>query len=274
MTTLVLGATGTTGSLVASRLRADGHVVRTASRRPGAADAVFDWYTPSGFAAALDGVHGVYLVLPDGAIDPEPVVRPFLEQARDTGVQRITLLSSSAIPVGSPGPGEVAARLPDYVPGWAVLRPSWFASNFTGRHAHAQSVRESGEIVSATGDGRTPFIAPADIAAVAAHTLTASAPINRALLLTGPQPLSFPEVADQLSIVTGRTIRHRRVSGAELAVLWEKNGVPRPFAELLASLDEAIAAGAEDRVSPVVEELTGRRPLAFADFLAGQNASS
>ncbi|GAA1650871.1 NAD(P)H-binding protein [Actinoplanes couchii] len=268
MTTLVLGATGTTGSLVAKTLKAAGQAVRTASRRPGAADVVFDWYSPSGFAEALDGVHGVYLVLPDGANDPEPVVRPFLEQARDAGVRRITLLSSSAIPVGSPGPGEVAARLPDHVPGWAVLRPSWFASNFTGRHAHARSIRESGEIVSATGDGRIPFIDPADIAAVAAHTLTAPAPVNQALLLTGPQPLSFQEVADQLSTFTGRTIRHRRVDATELSARWEKDGVPRPFAELLAALDEAIAAGAEDRVSSVVEDLTGRRPLSFPEFLA------
>lgn len=115
---------------------------------------------------------------------------------------------------------------------------------------------------------------PQDVAAVAVHTLTAPAPVNRALLLTSPQPLSFQDVADQLGNFTGRTIRHRRVSVTEPAMLWEKNGVPRPFAELLASMDEAIAAGAEDRVSPVVEELIGRRPLAFADFLAGQNASS
>lgn len=92
--------------------------------------------------------------------------------------------------------------------------------------------------------------------------------VNRALLLTGPQPLSFPEVADEWSTVTGRPVRHRRVSGAELAGLREKSGVRRPFAGLPATLDEAIAGGAEDRISPVVGDLLGRPPRSFAESLA------
>jgi uncharacterized protein YbjT (DUF2867 family) len=60
--TLVIGASGTTGSRVVARLVAVGHGVKAASRRdtliPGAAPVCFDWYDPSTDAAALDGATG------------------------------------------------------------------------------------------------------------------------------------------------------------------------------------------------------------------------
>lgn len=108
---------------------------------------------------------------------------------------------------------------------------------------------------------------PADIAAVAVHTLIAPQPVNDVLTLTGPQPLSFDEIASALSNSAGRTIRHRRVSPSELADRWEADGLPRDFAELLGRLDEDIAKGSEDRVTTVVADLLGRPPRSFAEFL-------
>jgi hypothetical protein len=41
---------------------------------------------------------------------------------------------------------------------------------------------------------------------------------------------------------------------------------PLPFAQALAGLDAVIAAGAEDRVTPDVERVTGRPPRSFEKF--------
>jgi hypothetical protein len=43
---------------------------------------------------------------------------------------------------------------------------------------------------------------------------------------------------------------------------------PLPFAQALAQLDAVIAAGAEDRVTPDVEHVTGRLPRSFEQFAA------
>jgi hypothetical protein len=43
---------------------------------------------------------------------------------------------------------------------------------------------------------------------------------------------------------------------------------PPPFAQALAQLDALIAAGAEDRVTPDVEHVTGRPPRSFEQFAA------
>lgn len=153
-TTLVIGATGTTGSRTAAQLTAAGHHVKAASRRAtpvaDAESVPFDWYDPATYAAALDGVDQVYLIPPLGDSDPAATMLPFLHQARTAGVHRAVLLSSSAIPEGGPGVGKVHQALPDIFDQWAVLRPSWFMQNFTGTHAHAGSIRDEGIIWTAT----------------------------------------------------------------------------------------------------------------------------
>ena len=275
-TVLVTGATGTTGSRVAAELARTGHSVRAASRKAspveGADESVpFDWYEPATHDGALGGADAVYLVPPVGATDPAGVMLPFLARARHAGVRRAVLLSSSAIEPGGPATGAVHAALPGEFPEWAVLRPSWFMQNFTGpHHAHAASIRADGEIVTATGEGRVPFVDADDIAAVAAHALTDPAPPDTDWILTGPEALSYDDVARALTAHLGRTVRHRAVSAEELAARWARElpELPAGFAAVLAGLDAAIADGAEDRVTDTVLRVTGRPPRSFAEHVA------
>ncbi|WDZ84510.1 ergot alkaloid biosynthesis protein [Micromonospora cathayae] len=263
---LVIGGTGTTGRLVTAKLAATAHPVRVTSRRASAGDVRFDWYDPGTHTAALDGVTGLYLIPPVGDVDPAPVMLPFLDLARRAGVRRAVLLSSSAIGAGDPGLGEVQARLGGLLPEWAVLRPSWFMENFVGDHPHAASVRERGEIVSATGDARVAFVDPADIAEVAVRALTDPTPHDTEHIVTGPERLTYADVAAILTDLGGRPVRHRAVDEDALAAYHERHGLPPDFARLLAGLDTAVAAGAEDRTTSTVADVTGRPPRSFRDF--------
>lgn len=268
MTTLVIGGTGTTGSLVAGTLRAQGRPTRVASRR-GAGDHVrFDWYDATTHAGAVTDVEVMYVIPPLGEPDPAPVMTPFLDLAARTGVRRAILLSSSAITAGTPGLGTVHFGLERTFPEWAVLRPSWFMENFTGNHPHARSAREQGEIVSATGDGRVAFVAARDIADVAVAALTDFTSHDTDHIITGPDPMSYDDVATMLTKVTGRPVRHRRVSAHELRSRLADAGLPEAFARLLADMDTAIAAGAEDRTTSVVADVTGHGPRSFGDVLS------
>src|SRR6266568_1788461 len=89
---LVLGATGKTGSRVASTLSEQGVSVRTAART--GADIHFDWDNPATFEGALQGVTGVYLVSPVMRTDFADVVSAFLDQAERAGVRNVTYLSA------------------------------------------------------------------------------------------------------------------------------------------------------------------------------------
>ncbi|MFI7363621.1 NAD(P)H-binding protein [Streptomyces sp. NPDC050149] len=269
-TTLVIGATGTTGSRTAARLSASGHRVRAAARHAvdiaGAEPVTFDWYEPTTHAPALDGADRVYLIPPVGDADPAAVMLPFLRQAHTAGVHRAVLLSSSAIPAGGPAVGGVHRALPGLFEQWAVLRPSWFMQNFTGTHAHAVSIREEGAIWTAARSGRVGFVDAEDIAAVAVHALTYAHAPNTDLVLTGPETLSYDDVAATLTRFTGRPVNHHHLSYEEMRGRLAAH-VPPEFASMLAGMDRAIAEGAEDRVTDTVQRLTGRPASSFRDFL-------
>ncbi|MET9411071.1 NAD(P)H-binding protein [Streptomyces sp. NPDC002935] len=268
--TLTIGATGTTGSRVAAGLIAEGHRVKAASRRATPveqAEAVrFDWNDPEKWGEALDGVDRVYLIPPIGSSDPATAMLPFLRRARDAGVHRAVLLSSSAIPAGGPAVGQVHQALPGLFQQWAVLRPSWFMQNFTGATPHARTIREDGAIWTAAGHGRVGFVDAADIAAVAVRALTDEQAPNTDLVLTGPQALSYHDVAAIITEAIGRPVVHRQLTFEQLRDRWAGE-IPLEFATLLAGLDRAIADGAEDRTTDTVRRVTGRPPGTFRAFV-------
>jgi uncharacterized protein YbjT (DUF2867 family) len=265
---LVIGATGTTGSRVAAGLAERGVRARPATRTPRAPGQLrFEWADPDTYRPALRGVDAVYLVAPVGVADPAPLVEPLLHEAVASGVRRVVLLSSSAVTDRTPGLGALPRLVRTVSPEWTVLRPSWFMNNFTGDHPVAHGVR-AGEIVTATGSGRIGFVHASDIAAVAVHALTDERPHDTDHLITGPRALSYTEAAAIITDVTGRPVTHRAVEAPELRE--RLSAYPPEFAALLAALDTAIAAGAEDRVTDTVARVTGRPAQDFRTFASNE----
>ena len=267
---LVIGATGTTGSRVADFLHGRGVPVRRATRVPREAGQVrFDWADRESHGPALRGASAVYLVAPIGVVDPVPVVEPFLAEALALGVRRVVLLSSSAMEEGAPPLGALHGLVRATMPEWTVLRPSWFMQNFTGEHAAAAGVR-AGEILSATGDARVAFVDAGDIAAVAGHALTDEVPHDTDHVLTGPAAVSYAEAAEIIGEWTGTTVRHRSLSTEDYTRHLADAGMPAEFAAFLAALDEEIRGGSEDRVTDVVERVTGRPARSFREFVEAE----
>lgn len=270
---LVTGASGKTGRAVVETLADWGMVPRIAARNsvgdmPGDYIA-FDWMSPDTHAAALANIDAVYIVAPTLVLDPVPAVSGFIEKAMAFGIKRFVLLSSSAIPQGGPAMGQIHQLLSDKAEQWAVLQPSWFMQNFTEGH-HGDSIREESAIYSATGSAGIGFIDANDIGATAAHCLTMDAALNRGVVLTGPGSLNYDSIAEMLSTVAGRAIRHIALSQQELAERFTKIvGMPADYADFLAGLDAFVAGGSEDRVTTEVKEIIGREPCGF-DVFAGR----
>ncbi len=262
---LITGGTGKTGSRLAQQLRERGLEPRVASRSPrGEGTVRFEWHERATFTDALAGVRAIYLVAPTDTASPLDAMRPFIEQAIDSGISRFVLLSASSLEEGGSMMGGVHAFLKHHAPSWIALRPTWFMQNFS-QGPHLATIREEGVIYSATGAGRVPFIDAGDIAAVAAQALTSQLP-NGDPVLTGPQALSYDEVALLLSEILGRTIAHRRLSEAQLAARYEQAGLPPEYAPVLAAMDTAISQGAEDRVTGEVQRIAGHKPSNFCSF--------
>lgn len=271
-TILVLGATGTTGTAVVEALRdTRGLTIRTATpdatAATGAAHRRFDWFDATTWPAALDGVDRLYLLAPVGHADPVTVVAPFAELAVRSGVRRVVMLSSSAVASGDPGLGAVDALVRATFPEWEILRPSWFMQNFVGHHPLAESIRTTGEFITAAGDGRLPFIDPRDIGRSAAALLSAERPSAGEHILTGPQALSYDEAAAVMSEVTGRRVTHRAVAPERYVERLVEAGYDRDFAAGLVALDVLVATCGQAQVTDTVLRLTGTPPRTFEAFL-------
>jgi festuclavine dehydrogenase len=297
MTILVTGSGGKTARNLTAQLQAAGHTVLVASRSAAADDPArvrFDWLDASTHtapfahpAAAASPIKAAYLVLPLADDAMCAAALSFVATARARGVRRFVLLSSSAVAEGGPFMGVVHAGLRAASVEWAVLRPSWFmgafletkrgwadvdAENFS-EHGHAATIRDAGKIFSATETGRVPFVSAEDIAAVAAAALTEDVPRNGEYLVLGPELLAYDDVARILGEELGRDVTHVSVSPEELVGMLVRQGVIEDYAAPLVAMDVQIAGGSEERLGDDVERATGRKPLAFRDFVRRNKAA-
>ncbi|MCY7401857.1 MAG: NAD(P)H-binding protein [Nocardioides sp.] len=278
MTTyLVLGGTGKTGRRVVDQLRSAGHTVRAAARTPGAASpgvepVQFDWADPLTHQPALSGTEAVYIIPPALQVEHAEQIAALGRLAVDSGVQRAVLLSARGVdkaPDNAMFRSEqalAATGLPT-----VVLRPAWFAQNFTEAF-FAPSISADGTVVAPTGDGANPFIDADDIAAVAVAGLTGTAAAG-AYDLSGPRALSFAEAATVLSSHTGREVHHVDLPVEAWTSGAVDNGLPAPYAHILAGLFALIRDGHDAHLSDGVERALGRPGTSFEDWAAREAGS-
>jgi uncharacterized protein YbjT (DUF2867 family) len=262
--TLVLGATGKTGSRVANRLLSQGLPVRTAARS--GADTHFDWDDLETYAPALLGVERVYLLGPVMRTDFAEQVSVFLDQAEAAGARHVTYLSAHGVDTAPPETAMRSVEL-DLLgrPGLthSILRPAWFMQNFSETFLKPVG----GAIVVPTGEGAEAFVDAEDIAAAAGATLAdPETHAGAQYALTGPEALTLAEAAKIISDVTGQAISHLDIDRDEWVAGAVASGVPAEYGEVLRTLTDTIASGHGSRPNSDVEKATGTAPTRFADF--------
>lgn len=262
---LVLGATGKTGTRIVHRLQQRGLPVRLGSRN---ADPAFDWHDPSGWPAILSGVSAAYInYSPDIAV-PGAVERiaAFAAQGQEAGVARLVLLS---------GRGEAEARAAEEVvrsagPAATILRCAWFAQNFS-EGALLPAVL-AGVIAMPGGAVREPVVDADDIADVAVAALTEPGHAGRLYELTGPELLTFSEMAAILSGAAGRPVRHTAISfDAFRDGLVPQTGPE--IADILTQIARVTLDGRNAYLTDGVRQALGRPPRSFADAMAAAAVS-
>ncbi|RMI35852.1 NAD(P)H-binding protein [Nocardia stercoris] len=262
---LVLGGTGKTGRRVAQHLTAAGHRPRTAARS--GADLAVDLGDPATWAAAVDGAEAVYLVEPQLQFEPAGRQRipRFVAAAVAAGVRRLVLLSAPG--AGHPDHPLHAAEAAVRESGidWTVLRPNWFAQNFSESFWRADVL--AGVLSLPAGAGGAPFVDAEDIAAVAARALTGDEFDGGIYELTGPRAIGFAEAVELIGAATGRDVRYVPGTVDEFVALHTGFGVPEPAARLLAGILGDLADGVGATVTSDVSRALGRPAGTFEDFV-------
>jgi uncharacterized protein YbjT (DUF2867 family) len=266
---LILGGTGKTGRRVAEHLRAlDAHP-RTAARHD--ADVHFDWASARTYAAALHSVSSVYLVIEGIGTEHERSIVEFLDAAQAAGVQHVTYLSARGIEQAPPSIPLRAVELAlTERTGLThtVLRPNWFMQDFSESFLQARIVSDDA-VFAPSADGAEAFVDAEDIAAVAAATLL-DPPAHAGLsyTLSGPEALTFAQIAIHISAATGRTITHVDPPMDQWATESVASGMAQDYAELHIGLFQELRAGHGAHTTDDVRRVTGDAPTRFAAYAA------
>jgi uncharacterized protein YbjT (DUF2867 family) len=273
---LVIGATGTNGREVVARLAAAGEKVRALVRDPGRAGdlrrenvevAAGDLDDPASLDAALAGIDRAFFV---AAVAPRFVgwFLNFLDAALRSGRPRVVKFSGMGAGVDSPAEimrqhGETDEALAASGLPFTILRPNSFHQNLLWS---AATIKGQGAFYLPMGDVRQSLVDVRDIADVAVRALTGAGHEGRTYDLTGPEALSYGDVAEILSRVLGRPIRFVDVPPGAALNAMVAGGMPEWNARAVTELYGAFAAETYARTTDAIEQITGARPTSFEQF--------
>lgn len=271
---LVTGATGNVGSALVAELALRKEPVRAfvrdekrARERLGndAELAVGDFEDPASVARALEGIEAVFLSSVDGPrkVRHETTV---IDEAAAAGVRRIVKCSTTRAEIGSPlPPMDWHGRIEDYlrasgVPS-VVLHSYFYMTNLL---ASAEPVRGMGKLFAPLGGAKIAMIDPRDTAAVAAAVITTDGLDGKTLELSGPESITYEQIADELSAATGRSVAFVDIPDEAARQSFVDAGFPDWLITHFGYLFPLLREGAIAQPTDTVRAVTGREPRTFA----------
>jgi len=274
---LITGATGKTGGEVARQLAAAGVPFRALVRSPdkaaeipqlGATIVVGDLADKESLKLALDGVEKAFLVLSN---DEQQLVleKQFTDAAVAGGVKHLVYLSSLESVPESKNPitqNHVAAE--NYIRKsgliWTIIRPTFFMQNLA---SSATRIKDAGQIVMPAGNGTVSATDLRDVGEVIRIVLTEPGHENKSYDLTGPELLTFAEIAARFSKVLGTDVQYVDQPMDEFRQILRSINLSEWRVEAVCKELEAIAAGVVDHTTETISELLGRAPTSLDEYI-------
>lgn len=281
---LVTGATGLSGSAVIREFVRQEYPVRALVRSRAKAHALEalpaveiiegDMLQAETPGRALDGVDRVLMI---SSADQRLLETQcaFIDACKRAGVRHIVKFSGLNSTLDSPFLfSRMHAEIEQYLESsgiaWTHLRPGQFMQVY---------LREVPTIVAESAfflpleDAKLAPVDIEDIAKAAFVLLHTEGHEGKIYDMTGPQALTMAEVAEQISLATGKTIRYINIAQEEKKRALLAAGVPAYFADALDAQGSERRKGAEATVHLETHEALGIRPTTFAEF-ARRNAAA
>ena len=278
---LVIGGRSKIGSALLEELAGRGQRVRALVRGGEPADGLAgadeivtgDLADEDSLVTAMAGTEKVF-VLSSPHPDAVRWHRNAIDAARRTDVQ--FLVRSSIIGANLESPAEFVSAhtasdryLEDSGLPFAIVRPNLFLQNVPG--SPVPSIDGTGTFYADAGDARISMVDTRDVAAVAAVVLTEAGHENAHYDVTGPEALSYADVAARLTTAMGRPITYVAAPDDAVRQALLGAGLNEWFANALVGLYQDYRRSGTDgyaaQVTDTVERLTGRPARSLDDLL-------
>jgi len=276
---LIIGGTGNIGTPLVNLLkdsdqsyrvlvRSDENEAKMASAGvPTVRAELGDW--PS-IDAALEGVRTIFLLSA-----PSPVMSDLheglIDRAKSADVRKIVRLSAEPANYSKGLPMyEQHSEVDDYLVAsgldYVILRPHYFMQNIP--QMHATFMKDQGMFAQYMGDSRIPMVDARDIAKAALAGLTSDAFNGKVHIITGPQSISFEDVATAFSKSLDKEISYVNLSYEEQKVGLEAYGTPEMIVQTVMTLFKRWSEGEDQPATSDYETITGEKATDIEKFAA------
>jgi len=275
---LVTGATGSIGAqLVISLVGRDGVSVRAFVRDQRKAEplanataelAIGTFDDRRSIRKATKDIDTVVLIAPAG---PEAVEQNsnVLKICKESSVSKVVRVS--AIKASPDGPTENTRlhaasdeELESSGLSYVILRPNYFMQNL---FMLLESINKESSLFAAMGDARFGMMDVRDIVDCAVSATVSDHFDNQIIELSGPECISFHDVAKVLSDVSGRTIKYIPVAPEAVMESMLRAGLDEWISTLMRDYSQAYSEGWGDFVTDNVERMTGHAPRSIEHFV-------
>jgi uncharacterized protein YbjT (DUF2867 family) len=260
-----------------------GHRVRALVRKPAEAakldgsnvEAVpGDFDLPETLESALEGVEKAFLLTPVA----ERFVRwqkDFIEAAQRAKIKHLVKFSGMGAHARSASEllklhAETDEILRSSGVPFTILQPNSFHQNML---SSANTIKAQGVFYWPLKDASQSTVDVRDISAVAAKVFTSSGHEGKTYVITGPEALTFQQVAEKLSSVLGRKIQYVDVPISAAANGMRNSGMPDWNVHAVSDLLACFAAGTAATVTDTVPRLLGRPATSFEQFVKDHRAA-
>lgn len=279
----VTGAGGTVSSDLIKQLESANAPYRAAhfsnekaeaARARGIDAVIIDYNRPEMLRAAFQGCDKLFLLGPN-ALNQSELEQNAVEAAKAVGVQHI--VKQSVLGADEEAfslalvhrPVEKAIESSGLT--WTFLRPNSFMQNVVTYMG--ETIKAEAAFYSASGEAKISHVDVRDIAAVAVKALTEPTHAGKAYTLTGPEALTYDEIANELSKVLGRPISHISLPPSDLKQGMLAEGMPEEITDRMLDLERHYREDQASRITNDINQVTGREPRQFAEFVRETSAT-
>jgi uncharacterized protein YbjT (DUF2867 family) len=225
-----------------------------------------DLDNPASLDAALAGVERAFIVT---AVDQRCVgwFRNFFEAAKRAGTPHVVKYSGMGAGVANSvihrQHFETDEMLRKSGLGYTILQPNSFYQNMLWS---AGTIKDHGAFYLPMGDAKQSLVDVRDIADVTVEVLTGKGHEGQTYEITGPEALSYHDVAAVLTRVLGKSVKYVSVPLAAAKESMLKAGMPAWNADAVTEIYSVFATGQYAYTTDVVQHVTGKPPMTFEQF--------
>lgn len=227
-----------------------------------------DYNDPDTLLAAFDACDTLFLLGPN-ALNQTDLELNAVEAAKAAGVRYIVKQSVMGAEEEAFSLAKIHRPVEKAIEtsglAWTFLRPNSFMQN-AGTYM-APTIRTEGAFYTASDEARISHVDVRDIAAVAVAALTTEVHQEQSYTLTGPEALTYDEMAEELSKALGRVIRHVSLPPLDLKGGMLAEGMHEAIADRMLDLERYFREDRAGMITNDVKRVTGRVPRRLADYV-------